>query len=153
MIKEYFLKKLKSKITRDLQFQTDYFKGVNCKVGKELKNTKTFDNKRCHHNSYDNYVNHPEKLKIRAAWCFNDENDGFVHFINYDIENKVYVDDTLGGMKKHYTYLIFNCYWIEHQLCKDHHSPDDWLGWVKQDLYDRYCTNWLWKMFINVDDL
>lgn len=153
MIKEYLLKKLKSKITRDLQFQADYFKGVNCKVGKEITNAKTLDNLRCHHNSYDNYRSNPDTLKIRASWCYENENDGFVHFINYDVENKVYVDDTLGGLRIHYNYLIFNCYWLENQLKEEPINPSQWLMWVREDLYNRYCTNWLWKMFINVDDL
>lgn len=141
---KYFEEKLRKKITQDLKHKSEYEGGLIKILGKDVKNNFTFSNNRCHLNSYDLYKRN-NNMKVKVCWCYDfDDYYGFVHFINRDELTGDYYDDTLGGNSERYSYIIFQDSWIEKYI---NSHPSKWLTWAKQDLYDQYCTKWLWKKF------
>ena len=154
-IKNYYLKKLKDKIEKDLVFKDDYFSSIETIYGKDINNTYSICNNRCHHNSYDLWKQ-DKNNKITVAWCHNENHiNGFVHFLNYNIVNKEYIDNTLGSTGIYYTYYIFkDNSWINNQLeVEENFNPSQWLDKFKKDIYEKYCTNVIWKLFIKEEDM
>jgi len=153
ILKNYFLKKLCLKIFNDLDFE-HYYKGTIKKiVGKNITHTSSFLNNKCQQVSRDVY-NEDKNNKIVIAWCStnNDEN-GFVHFLNYNEETDTYIDNTLGGEKIHYNYYVFNSKWVQESADNELPNPSSWLTAFRNDIYVKYCTNWVWKLFIKTNDI
>jgi hypothetical protein len=78
--------------------------------------------------------------------CIILDDKPIVHFINYDMENEVYIDNTLGAGSSSYSYFILNCYWIDYETYID--EPHKALHTIKEDLYRRFLDN-----IKDVDDL
>lgn len=154
IIKKYFQLKISKAIESDLDFLAYYTKsGIKYLDGSEVKHTITLKNKKCHQNSYDLYVK-DKNFKIKIAWCIenNDISNSFIHFLNYNIETKEYVDETLGGESRFYTYYILPDNFLYRHIDKEDASPDSWLGWAKKDFYSKYATGYWAKKFIKESD-
>lgn len=154
MFKEYVLNKLKIKIAKELDYKSDYEESIIRINGEDVKNNFSFHNNRCHLNAYDLYCRN-NNFKVRVCWCSRKENksEGFIHFVNMDIDTGDYWDDTLGRSSDFYNYYIFKDSWLDKNIDK---NPNSWLRWAKEDLYKKYCTNKLWLFLtrnIELNDL
>jgi len=151
-MKNYFLKKLNKKIRDDFEYKDDYSSNEIERIdGAKMTNHFTFDNEKCHQNSNDLYKrNNNMKVKLCYIYHKHEKNNGHIHFINYDSENDVYIDNTLGGESIFWIYYIIKENWLQERLDK---NPNYWLGWAKEDIYNRYCTNFIWRLFTNEDQL
>ena len=155
MLRKKYIKIIRDKIVRDLDFLSYYTKSKINKVdGDKVKNSLTIRNYKCHCNSYDKYVS-DNKFKVVMAWCYNtnDVGDFFVHFLNYNTETKEYWDDTLGAESGAYYYYILHDNWLQDKVNGDNPQPSSWLGILKRDFYNRYVTGFLEKKFINLEDM
>jgi len=153
MIKEYFIRKFKEKILTDLRFQRDYG-DIIMVDGNDVYNKFTFNNNKCHQNSWDVYKNN-NKMKIKVCITVEKEDDYhlFVHFINYNENTGRYFDNTLGSMNPAYNHFVLKDTWIKGKLKDNVVKPWHWLGWAKEDIYNKYCTNWLLKKFVSKNDI
>jgi len=152
-IKKYFTKKLCLKIYNDLDFD-HYYKGTVKRIlGTKITHTSSFLNQKCHQVSCDLYKANSDN-KVVMAWCTDDEaTTGFVHFLNYNKKDKVYIDNTLGGESIHSVYFILNSKWVQRSADDEIPNPSKWLINFRKDMYLKYCTSWLWKLFVKETDI
>ena len=129
---------LKNRMKQYLRFDSDYIKSIKYVDGKDIKSTTCHQNKRCHLVSRT-IANANSFMKVVPCICIGSGDTVFVHFIDYDMENEVYVDNTLGVSSIDYSYFILDCYWIYFDLYKT--EPDKALHVIKEDLYFRFLDS------------
>ena len=100
--------------------------------GKDIKSTTCHQNSCCHLVSRT-IANANSFMKVAPCICIGSGDTVFVHFINYDTENDVYVDNTLGVNSIDYSYFMLDCYWIDYDVYKT--EPYKALHAIKEDLY------------------
>lgn len=148
-LKKKLEKNLEKRIVRNVMFQSEYLGGVKFVDGKSILHDVTLRNYKCHVNAVDKYKKDNKYqvkccLQVNNNWCC-------VHFVNYDIENEVYYDDTIGGDSHHYDYYVFNDNWVMSCIERDK-TPSDLLEWAKKDIFNKYAT-WLDKKLLNAEDV
>ena len=144
MITEYFKRKrmeklrelLLHRIRQYLRFDRDYIQSIKYIDGKDIKSTTCHQNNRCH--LVARTISNSNSF-MKFIPCIILDDKPIVHFINYDMENEVYIDNTLGAGSRDYSYFILNCYWIDYETYVD--EPHKALHEIKRDLYRRFLDS------------
>lgn len=139
---------VKTKILPELTWNCDYGGNIKRIYGDRFTNEITMSNSRCHQNSFDLYKK-DNRFKPKCCLCVNPKsNYAFIHFVNYDESSDTWIDNTLGTSIFRYTVYVFHCEWLDIELGKTNPDPNNWLGWAKEDLYNRFVTNPIYKLFL-----
>ena len=133
------LEQFKSDMRNYLKFDRDYIKSLELVYGKDVKSTGCYMNSKCHMVSRT-IANANSFMKVIPCIAIS-ETHTMVHFINYDMENEVYIDNTLGVEARDYEFYIMDCWWLNIETHMYKNSPNDALNVMKRDWLTRFVRD------------